>query len=199
MRSVTTTCVSCRLPLALELGFILEAPTWRASREWGGQLGFDAASLADINRRAVDQLVAIRARFDGSAGPIVVSAAIGPRGDAYHADDLMAASEARAYHAEQIETLATTDVDMVSALTLTYAAEAIGVVEAAEAAGMPVAISFTVETDGALPDGSSLGAAVREVEEATRSGPAYYGINCAHPSHFEGILMPGSRGPNAFT
>ena len=80
---------------------------------------------------------------------------------------------------------------MVSALTLTYAAEAIGVVEAAVAAGMPVAISFTVETDGALPDGSSLGAAVRAVDEATRSGAAYFGINCAHPSHFEGVLLPG--------
>ncbi len=103
----------------------------------------------------------------------------------------MVPSDAKAYHAEQIETLATTDADMVTALTLTYAAEAIGIVEAADAAGMPVAVSFTVETDGALPDGSSLAAAVREVDEATGSAPAYFGINCAHPTHFQAVLSPG--------
>ncbi len=172
-------------------GFILEAVTWRASRDWGAQLGFDAASLRDINRRAVDQLVAIRAAAGASAGPVVVSAAVGPRGDAYRPDALMSPSEARAYHAEQIEGLAATEADMVSALTLTYVAEAIGIAEAAKAADMPVAISFTVETDGALPDGSSLADAVRAVDEATASWPAYYGINCAHPTHFEGVLSPG--------
>ncbi len=179
--------------IGAQAGFILEAATWRASRDWGARLGFDAASLKDVNRRAVGQLVALRAEFGESAGPVVVSASIGPRGDAYQPDTLMTVAEARDYHAAQIEGLATTEVDMVSALTLTYAAEAIGIVRAAEATGMPVAISFTLETDGALPDGSSLAAAIGEVDEATGSWPAYYGINCAHPTHFEGVLMRGAQ------
>jgi S-methylmethionine-dependent homocysteine/selenocysteine methylase len=53
---------------------------------------------------------------------------------------------------------------------------------------MPVAISFTVETDGRLPTGQGLKEAIAEVDEATLGRPAYYMINCAHPTHFEATL-----------
>ena len=53
---------------------------------------------------------------------------------------------------------------------------------------MPVAISFTVETDGRLPTGQALGDAIAQVDAATASYPAYYMLNCAHPSHFEETL-----------
>jgi S-methylmethionine-dependent homocysteine/selenocysteine methylase len=77
----------------------------------------------------------------------------------------------------------------VTAITMTNAGEAIGVARATQAVGMPVAISFTVETDGRLPTGQGLTEAIAEVDEATRSAPAYYMINCAHPSHFDGTLQ----------
>ena len=54
---------------------------------------------------------------------------------------------------------------------MNYEAEAIGVARAAEAAGLPVAISFTVETDGALPTGQTLGDAITAVDEATGATP----------------------------
>jgi len=174
------------------VGFILEAATWRASRDWAAQLGYSSASLADVNRRAVDLLVEIRTVLGESTGPVVISAAIGPRGDAYSPDDLMTPEEAEDYHSEQIETLVDTAADLVTALTLTHAAEAIGIVRAAQTAHMPVVISFTVETDGVLPDGSPLSAAILEVDGATDSAPAYYGINCAHPTHFNDVLVPNS-------
>ncbi len=169
-------------------GFVLEAVTWRASRDWATQLGYTAESLADANRRAIDVLVDLREGLGEGAEPVVISAAIGPRGDAYNPDRLMTPAEAQAYHTEQIGTLASTEVDLVTALTITHAAEAIGIVRAAKAVDMPVVISFTVETDGALPDGSSLASAIVEVDEATKSGPAYYGVNCAHPTHLVGAL-----------
>ena len=53
---------------------------------------------------------------------------------------------------------------------------------------MPVAIAFTVETDGRLPTGQALGDAIAQVDAATASYPAYYMLNCAHPSHFEKTL-----------
>jgi S-methylmethionine-dependent homocysteine/selenocysteine methylase len=53
---------------------------------------------------------------------------------------------------------------------------------------MPVVISFTVETDGKLPTGQPLPEAIQEVDAATGRAPAYYMINCAHPSHFEAVL-----------
>ena len=57
---------------------------------------------------------------------------------------------------------------------------------------MPVVLSFTVETDGTLPDGLTLGAAIQAVDDATDAYPAYYMINCAHPSHFGAALDPGA-------
>jgi S-methylmethionine-dependent homocysteine/selenocysteine methylase len=88
----------------------------------------------------------------------------------------------------QIASFVGTAADLISALTLTYADEAIGIVRAAQAAGMPVAISFTVETDGRLPSGESLGEAVEAVDEQTGGAAAYFMINCAHPTHFEHVL-----------
>ena len=80
---------------------------------------------------------------------------------------------------------------MVSAFTINYAEEAIGIARAAQAAGMPVAISFTVETDGTLPSGQTLQEAIERVDKATQGAPAYYMINCAHPRHFADVLFAG--------
>lgn len=177
-----------------QLGIVLEAPTWRANPEWGAKLGYDAASLADMNRRAIDMLVALRDEFETPATPIVVSGCIGPRGDGYRADARMSAREAREYHGAQIRTFADTDADLVSAFTINYVEEAQGVVLAARDVGMPVVISFTLETDGRLPTGDTLQAAISRTDEATGGYPAYYMINCAHPTHFAHVLgHPGER------
>jgi S-methylmethionine-dependent homocysteine/selenocysteine methylase len=95
------------------------------------------------------------------------------------------------YHAMQAATFRDAEADMVTAITMTYAAEAIGVTRAAQAAGMPVVISFTVETDGRLPSGQTVREAIEQVDDATGHGPAYYMINCAHPTHFAGALAAG--------
>jgi len=176
-----------------KIGFLLEAPTWRASIAWARQLGLDETGVADVNRRAIDLMVDLRDEAGEMQGPMVISGLIGPRDDAYNPVQIMSAEEAEGYHAAQIETLAGTEADLVTAMTMTYAAEAIGIARAARRARMPVVISFTVETDGDLPDGSSLGDAIGAVEDKTRSYPAYYGINCAHPSHFLSVLDAGEE------
>jgi homocysteine S-methyltransferase len=172
-------------------GVILEAPTWRASRDWGARIGYPAAELRRVNQSAVDLLSGVRDGYlDAASSPVVVSGCIGPRADAYRPAQRMGEDEAEDFHTEQIEILAATDVDLVHAMTITYAAEAIGIARAAAGAGVPAAISFTTETDGRLPDGTSLADAVAAVDAATGAGPVYYGVNCAHPSHFEPAL-PG--------
>ncbi|CAF3397034.1 unnamed protein product [Rotaria sp. Silwood1] len=88
----------------------------------------------------------------------------------------MSAEEAQAYHATQIDVFSKTNADMVSGLTLTYPAEAIGIARAAKAVGMPVVISFTLETDGRLPTGQTLKEAIELVDQATQNTPAYYMI-----------------------
>jgi S-methylmethionine-dependent homocysteine/selenocysteine methylase len=74
---------------------------------------------------------------------------------------------------------------------MTHPAEAIGVAEAARQAGLPAVISFTVETDGRLPTGETLREAIEAVDAATGSYPAYYMVNCAHPTHFDHVLESG--------
>jgi S-methylmethionine-dependent homocysteine/selenocysteine methylase len=174
-----------------DAGVVLETATWRANPDWAAKLGYDAEALARIHRASVDQLLAIRARFETPRAPIVVSGNLGPRGDGYRPDARMSADEAAAYHGPQIRTFAATDADMVAAFTMNYPEEAIGIASAAKASGMPVAISFTVETDGRLPSGDSLADAIARTDDATDRHPAYYMINCAHPSHFRGVLDGG--------
>jgi S-methylmethionine-dependent homocysteine/selenocysteine methylase len=170
------------------VGIVLESPTWRANPDWAAKLGYDAEALADANRRGIGLLLEVRAALETPDTSVVISGNLGPRGDGYVAGARMTAREAQDYHVEQIETFAATDADMVAAFTMNYVEEAVGITRAAKAAGMPLAISFTVETDGRLPSGDSLAAAIERTDAESGGGPAYYMINCAHPTHFADVL-----------
>ena len=173
------------------VGLVLETATWRASADWGDRLGYSADALADANRHAVTVLERIRAEYgEGSERPveIVISGCLGPRGDGYNPSRLMSEAEAEAYHTPQVETFAGTAADLVTAITMNYVEEAIGITRAARRAGMPVVISFTVETDGRLVTGQTLQSAIEGVDAETAGAPAYYMINCAHPTHFAPAL-----------
>ncbi len=171
---------------------VLESPTWRASAVWGDQLGYSAEALADANRQAMALLAGVRDEVESDKTPVVISGCIGPREDGYDPAELISAEEAEEYHRAQIGLLGETAADLVTALTMTHTREAIGIVRAAAAAGLPAAIGFTVETDGRLPSGRSLEEAIGRVDAATGDGAAYYLINCAHPTHFETVLQPGA-------
>ncbi len=169
-------------------GFVLESPTWRASPRWAEEIGYGPAELDAANRQAIALMADLRDRYADDVSPIVISGCIGPQDDGYDPKQKLSADQAAEYHATQIGTFADTEADMVAALTLTYVDEAIGIARAAAAAGLPVAISFTLETDGTLPSGEPLSQAIEETDAATGGGPAYYMINCAHPTHFESVL-----------
>ena len=169
-------------------GLILEGATWRASADWGARLGYGEKALADANRQAIRLLEEIRGEFTGDKGKVVISGCVGPRGDGYIPTHAMSEKDAEAYHRRQIATFADTAADMITAITMNYAEEAVGIARAAESAGLPVAISFTVETDGRLPTGQMLRAAIEQADAATSRYPSYYMINCAHPTHFEQVL-----------
>jgi S-methylmethionine-dependent homocysteine/selenocysteine methylase len=170
------------------IGFILDTVTWRTNRDWGEKLGYSAADLAEVQRMSVAFADELRGTYATERTPIVINGILGPRGDGYKADSRMSAEEAELYHAPQIEVFRDTATDMVSAMTLTYPEEAIGIVRAAQARGMPIVISFTVETDGRLPSGDTLQEAIEKVDAATGSNPIYYMVNCAHPNHFESAV-----------
>ncbi len=170
-------------------GFLLDTPTWRANRDWGTRLGYDDEALADVNRRAVDYIKGL-----ADARPsltTVLNGVVGPRGDGYVVGDVMSGQDAADYHSLQARAFAAAGAQMMTAVTMTYAGEAIGVVQAATAEGLPVVASFTTETDGRLPSGQDLGEAITEVDEATGGAAAYFMVNCAHPTHFAGVLEQG--------
>jgi len=163
------------------VGIVLDAPTWRANVDWGARLGYSAEALEDVNRRGV-------ALVHGLGDDVVVCGAVGPRGDAYRPGGLMTADEAEGYHRPQVETLADAGADMVSALTLAYAEEGVGIARAARAAGIPCSISFTVEVDGRLPSGQPLRDAVEQVDRESDGAPDFFMVNCAHPTHIARAL-----------
>ncbi len=174
-------------------GFILESCTWRANRDWGYKLGYKEAELRELNRLAILQLESLRTKYEKFVDPILISGCVGPRSDGYTVNNKMNADDARDYHDPQISTFKAAGVDVVTALTMNYVDEALGIVKSAMANGVPVVISFTAETDGKLPGGESLEDAITFVDGETDSYPSYYMINCAHPSHFAHSLGSGAN------
>jgi len=172
-----------RIAMRFGAGLILESATWRASADWGERLGYSRRELEFVNRRAIALLQGVRQELNDAGAVAVVSGCVGPRGDGYQPARVMSADEARGYHRAQVEAFAATGADMASAITMNYVEEAIGVAQAARDTGMPVALSFTVETDGRLPTGQPLGEAIAQVDAETGSYPSYYMLNCAHPDH----------------
>jgi homocysteine S-methyltransferase len=176
-----------------EVPLVLATPTWRANSDWGRLLGYEGDDLTAVNRRAVALVESARDEVlePAERGSVVIEASIGPRSDAYQPTLVMAADEAQDYHAVQLGALADTGCTQATALTLTYVDEAVGITRAATAAGLPVHIGFTVETDGRLPSGDSIEDAILAVDNATDGAAESFMINCAHPAHFAGALPEG--------
>ena len=181
------------LARAEDAGFVLDTPTWRANPDWGARLGYDAAALDRANRAAVAFARELRDAATDGPSPIIVNGVVGPRGDGYAPEALMTPGEAQRYHAPQVGAFAAAGAELVSAITMTHAAEAIGIARAADAAGLPAVVSFTVETDGRLPDGQALGETIERVDAETLGSVAYYMVNCAHPTHFAATLAQGGE------
>ena len=163
---------------------MLDSHTWKAHPHWAEDLSATEQELRETNKESIAFISELRDEFSGNSKPIVLNGIIGPQGDAYAPEARLAENEAEEYHTKQMRWLAETEVDMVTAMNLTQSDEAIGFVQAGQAAGLPVVISFTVETDGSLPTGQPLNEAIDAVDDATNGAAIYFMVNCAHPDHF---------------
>jgi homocysteine S-methyltransferase len=171
-------------------GLLLESPTWRANPDWGERVGYATDDLRRVNVTAIGMMTELRDRYSATISDVIISGVVGPRGDGYQPGRGIDPGEAAAYHSLQIEAFKDAGAQIATAYTLTDIGEAIGVVQAARTAGLPVAISFTVETDGRLPGGMPLVEALAAVDAAAR--PDYFLVNCAHPTHIAaGLAEPG--------
>ena len=179
----------CDIAVRHQKGLIMDTPTWRASRRWADELGVSRDALRASHGTAIQRLIALRDELETAASPFVVNGVLGPQDDGYKPESFLSVAEAKAYHADQVGWFTEFGADMVSAITMTYAEEAIGIALAARDADIPCVISFTVETDGRLPSGQTLSDAIEAVDRESDRSPSYYMINCAHPDHFAAVLQ----------
>jgi homocysteine S-methyltransferase len=172
-------------------GVMNEGLHYRASRDWGSLVGFTRESLEEINIRGIEFYKDFAREYDSPDTPMLVGGVVGPQGDAYNSGRIPDAAEAEDYHSEQILTFRKAGAGHVTAMTFSSVAEVIGVVRAAKSAAMPVVVSFFVARGGKLRGGETLEEAITRVDAATGNAPAYYMINCTHPTEFEPGLTPG--------
>lgn len=166
---------------------VLESATWRANPDWAATLGHDRDELGHYLDAAIELLAGVRRGWTGDQ-PFIISGSIGPRGDGYRVDTAMTPEQSADYHSFQIGRMVDAGADIVTVMTLGYVGEAAGVALAARDAGVPVVLSFTVETDGRLPSGVSLADAIAETDAITGAAARHYMVNCAHPSHFAHVF-----------
>ncbi|SPH17829.1 hypothetical protein DEA8626_01356 [Defluviimonas aquaemixtae] len=185
-RDALTRYYETYLKLAREArtGFVLDLPTWRANSEWGRVMGLGEKDIRRINRDAVAFCTRIRDEWETAELPIVINGVVGPSGDGYVVGDALSPEKSESRHRVQAEAYAEGGVDIVTAVTMTHSGEAIGIARAAIKARLPFSIGFTVETDGKLPSGETIGEAIRATEDATDGAAVSFMINCAHPTHF---------------
>lgn len=169
------------------VGIILNTPTWMANPDRAIGVGYGADDLPRVTHDAVALARGVAQKHDDVA--TLVSVQIGPQGDGYK-PGIAAIDASAAYHAPQIMAAKTSDADLVSAYTLGSTGEAIGISIAANRIGVPALISYTVETDGKLADGTSLAEAVLALSEQAK--PAAIMVNCAHPDHISNGLDGGA-------
>ena len=169
---------------------MLESPTWRANTDWGFKLGYTHDELFALNKQAIKLIWKVAQPFSNTIPQIIFSGNIGPRGDGYKAESLMSAEHAKAYHLDQVKAFALADTDIVTALTINYSEEAIGIINAAQSFHLPAVISFTVETDGTLPGGESLQEAIEKADKETNQYAEHFMINCAHPVSYTHLTLP---------
>lgn len=182
------------LDVAARHGFavLMGGLDYRASPDWAGKLGYSASALSDAQLRAIEFLREVSRPYHSLLPEIRYVGIVGPRGDAYELNLTITAAEAEDYHSVQVDTLRKAKVDLVSAMTINSVEEAIGISRAAHAAGLPLSLSFTLDSTSRLKSGPSIREAIEEVDAQTGiARPDFYGINCSHPVEFEPALEPG--------
>jgi len=166
---------------------------YRASPDWGRKIGLTDQQLADYQQRSIDFLRDVAAPYAGQLPGVMFVGCIGPRGDAYSLNKTITAEEAEEYHSFQLEGLKAAGVDLAKAMTFNNVPEAVGVARAAARIGLPLEVSFTLDSNHRLKSGPSLKSAIENVDFiAGEDRPDFYGINCSHPFEFSPALEPGT-------
>lgn len=157
-----------------QLPFLATTPTRRANVERVSNSNYSAAIIADN----VHFLREIEQKSDTL---MFIGGLMGCKGDAYTGAGALRTDEALAFHRWQAELFAQTEVDFLYAGIMPTLPEAIGMAQAMASTLLPYMISFTIEENGCLIDGTPICDAIAAIDAQAPVPPVCYMTNCIHP------------------
>ena len=162
---------------------IIAAATWRLDAE--------RVAAADvpptINRDAVEFVKKIKA--DSGYDLVYLAGLMATKNDCYDPAAALSVLEAEQFHAAQAQQLASTGLDFLLAQTMPAVTEAEGMARAMIASGLPAVISFCINRDGRVLDGTPLDEAIDLLDDRLEGAPLGYAVNCSHPNFIKADQM----------
>ena len=166
------------IALEAKLPFLMSTPTWRPNRE----RVVESTISNSINYDAIKFLQEIRDTYTQDVIDIKIGGSIGCKNDCYLPEEGLTSSEAEQFHSWQIEQLAKGEADFLIAVTLPGVEESIGIAKAMEKTDIPYIISYVINRNGNVLDGTSLVDAINRVDDKTAIPPLGYMVNCSYPT-----------------
>jgi S-methylmethionine-dependent homocysteine/selenocysteine methylase len=167
------------------LPIFLLTPTWKAN--------YSRVELSDISKSINIDAVNFLAKFksvQSNKNNIKICGLIGPKNDCYSPDEGLSVLDSKEFHTWQIEQLAAAGVDYLIAETLPNVGEALGIAMAMELVKIPYIISFVIDRNGLILDGTSLTDAIEYIDSNVVNKPFGYMVNCAYPSFLNADKQP---------
>lgn len=159
------------------------APTWRANPERIKKSIFNKHK--NINKDCVNFLKEIRSGYSNYSKLIFIGGMMACKGDAYRPEDALSKKEAKIFHKEQAILLAESEVDFIKVATLPSVSEAHGMASVISSHQIPYILSFVVQPNGKILDGTPIHQVVHIIDSEIHPKPIFYMINCVHPTIFE--------------
>lgn len=155
--------------------FLATTPTRRANRERTEQAGCHSSLIHD-------NVEFLRNVQQESGIEMYVGGLMGCKGDAYTGEDALSENDAHVFHAWQANLFRKAKVDFLYAGIMPTLPEAAGMAQAMADTGLPYIISFTIQKDGKLVDGTTISDAIAYIDDHINVEPTCYMTNCVHPS-----------------
>ncbi|WP_319407596.1 homocysteine S-methyltransferase family protein [uncultured Desulfosarcina sp.] len=168
-----------RIAAVHRLPILVAAPTWRANPQRVKQAAL--GDVSTVNHDAVRFMRDVCHACDSRTSPVMVGGLMACRGDAYQPQEALDTPSAEAFHRPQARSLAIAGVDYIMAATLPALPEAIGLARVLASLPVPYIISFIVQRDGSILDGTPLALAIEQIDDQVDPRPAFYMVNCVHP------------------
>jgi len=158
-----------------QLPFIATTPTRRANRE--------RISLSRYSENIIADNVSFLKNIQMNCGSeMYVGGLMGCKGDAYTGEGALLEKEATDFHKWTVEQFCDANVNFLYAGIMPVLSEAAGLAKAIDVTGLPYIISFTIQQDGKLIDGTPIADAIQYIDDITCNRPVCYMANCVHPT-----------------